>query len=217
MNKEEILKNAEAFAKEVLGKEGTGHDFWHVYRVLSSARKIQEAEGGDLFIIELAVFLHDVGDWKVIGKDEDDYGIAENFLREQEVLEEDIKQVMFIIKNMSFSKTFEGKKKDVSLEFRIVQDADRLDALGAIGVARAFAYGGKKGQLLYNPEVSAQDFSSVEEYRSGTGSTLHHFEEKLFLLKDLMNTKTARAIAEKRELFVKEYVAQFLAEWEGEL
>jgi uncharacterized protein len=157
-----------------------------------------------------------VGDRKVIKKEEDDYTIAENFLKNQKVSKEIVDNVIFIIKNMSFSKSLNKKRTNFSKEFYIVQDADRLDALGAIGIARAFAYGGSKDRPLYDPTKKAQKINTTKNYRKMQSSTLHHFEEKLFLLKDLMNTKTAKKIAEKRDVFMRKYVERFLKEWVGE-
>jgi len=215
MNKKIILKNAENFVKKALEKECTGHDRWHIKRVSENAKLINKTEKGDSFVISLAAVLHDIGDRKVIGKDDDDYSIAENFLKKQKVSGDIIDDVMFIIKNMSFSKTLTNKIHDASIEFYIVQDADRLDAIGAIGIARAFAYGGNRGRLLYDPTKKAQKFTSTKSYHKLNSSTLHHFEEKLLLLKDLMNTKTAKRIARARTKFMEKYLEQFQEEWNG--
>ncbi|MEK7642193.1 MAG: HD domain-containing protein [Patescibacteria group bacterium] len=215
MNKKQIIKRTEYFVRQALSGEGTGHDWWHIERVRNNARLINKKEKADDFIIDLALLLHDVGDRKVINKEEDDYSIAENFLIQQKIPSEIIEDVMFIIKNMSFSKSLNKKRENVSKEFCIVQDADRLDAIGAIGVARAFAYGGKRGRPLYDPTRKAQKINTTKEYRKLNSSTLHHFEEKLFLLKNLMNTKTAKEIAKDRNEFMKKYLKQFLDEWSG--
>ncbi len=215
MNKQSIITATEIFVQEKLGTEGTGHDWWHIERVRNNAHLINKSEKGNRFVIDLAVLLHDVGDRKVIGKEEDDYTIAENFLRKMKVSDEVTGHVMFIIKNMSFSKSLNNKRESASLEFFVVQDADRLDALGAIGIARAFAYGGSKSRPLYNPAKKAQKVNTSKNYKKLESSSFHHFEEKLFLLKDLMNTKTARKIAGKRHDYIKEYTEQFLAEWHG--
>lgn len=214
MKKEIILKKTENFVKKALQQESTGHDWWHIERVRNNAKLINTKEKADAFIIELTVLLHDVGDRKVIKKDEDDYSIAENFLKKQKVEPEAIEQVMFIIKNMSFSKTLNNKKVNVSKEFEVVQDADRLDAIGAIGIARVFTFGGSRERPLYDPNQKAQ-ITSSSSYKKSNTSNLHHFEEKLFLLTDLMNTKTAYKIAQKRNTYMKKYVEQFLAEWKG--
>lgn len=215
MNKIQILKKTEKFVKELLSKEGTGHDWWHIERVRNSARLINKTEKADAFIIELAVLLHDVGDRKVIKQEQDDYSIAENFLNTQKVSYDYIQKVMFIIKNMSFSKTLNNKINDASKELMVVQDADRLDAIGAIGIARAFAYGGSRERPLYEPYKKARNLKSKTQYHKFEASTYHHFEEKLLLLKDLMNTKTAQKIAKKRNSYMEKYLQQFLDEWNG--
>jgi uncharacterized protein len=215
MNQTLILKRTEAFTKKALSGEGTGHDWWHIARVRNNARCINATEKADSFIIELAVLLHDVGDRKVIHQEEDDYSIAENFLKKQKVSPEVIAHVMFIIQNMSFSKSLNNKKEHASKEFYIVQDADRLDAIGAIGIARVFVYGGSKGRPMYDPTKKAQKIDTTKNYRKLQSSTFHHFEEKLLLLKDLMNTRTAKKIAVARHAFMEKYIAQFLEEWEG--
>jgi uncharacterized protein len=215
MQMDQIIQNTENFVKGLLVQESTGHDWWHVVRLRNSARKIYDVEGGDWFIIDMTLMLHDVGDRKVIGKDDDDYSIAEDFLVSQRVPRNVIDQILFIIQNMSFSKSLNTKKADAPIEFYIVQDADRLDAIGAIGIARAFAYGGSKGRLLYDPTKQAQDITTTENYKKLESSTFHHFEEKLLLIKDLLNTKTAQKIADERDKYMRGYMAQFLDEWDG--
>lgn len=215
MNKAVILKRTENFVKKQLSNEGTGHDWRHIERVSNNAKLINKTEKADKFIIYLALLLHDVGDRKVIKKEEDDYSIAENFLKKQKVSTSVINEVMFIIKNMSFSKSLNKKKEGVSKEFYIVQDADRLDAIGAIGIARAFAYGGSKARPLYDPTKKAQEINTTKNYHKFTSSTFHHFEEKLLLLRNLMNTKTSKKIAKNRDGFMKKYLKQFLQEWNG--
>lgn len=210
-----IIRNAEKFVQKALAGEGTGHDWWHIQRVRNNAKLICKTEKANLFTIDLALLLHDVGDRKVINAEEDDYSIARNFLKKQKVPEKTIEEVMFIIENISFSKSLNSKKNSASIEFYIAQDADRLDAMGAIGIARAFAYGGKKSRPLYDPTKKAQKLTSTKNYRKLNSSSLHHFEEKLFLLKDLMNTKTAKKIAQERHAYMKAYVRQFLLEWDG--
>lgn len=215
MDMTKVIQNAEELVQKLLGRESTGHDWWHMVRVRNIARTIHAVEGGDWPIIELTLLLHDVGDRKVISKDEDDYTIAENFLSDQKVDSQIISKIMHIIKNMSFSKTLTTKRDDASIEFKIVQDADRIDAIGAIGIARAFAFGGSKDRLLYDPTAEAFHASSTEEYRTHKGSTYHHFEEKLLFIKHLLNTETAHKIAEQRDDFMRVFLAQFLDEWDG--
>ena len=215
MTKSQILKHTEQFVKERLQHEGTGHDWWHIERVRNNAKLIAKTETVDWFVVSLALHLHDVGDRKVINQPEDDYTIAENFLKSQSIKTSDIDHVMFIIKNMSYSASFDTKQVKKTKEFEVVQDADRLDALGAIGIARAFMFGGSKSQPMYNPLIKKQKKNTKSEYRAMSSSTLHHFYEKLFLLKDLMNTKTAKKIAQKRHTVMQNYVSEFLAEWHG--
>ena len=216
MKKEVIIKNTERFVKQCLAGEGTGHDWWHIERVRNNAEAICQGEKGvDKFVIELAALLHDVGDRKVLKKEEDDFSHAEAFLHTQKVPEEVRNEVMFIIQNMSFSKSLNKKRSGVSKEFEIVQDADRLDGLGAIGIARAFAYGGSKGRPLYDPTKKAQSTRTTKSYRKLNSSSFHHFEEKILLLKDLMNTKTAKKIAANRHTYLQNYMKQFLGEWGG--
>jgi uncharacterized protein len=215
MNKNKIINTAELFVKDKLANEATGHDWWHIVRVRNIAKTICKTEKVDWFIVDLALLLHDVGDRKVIQKEEDDYSIAENFLKKQTVTNDIIQQIMFIIKNMSFSKSLATKLTHATNEFYVVQDADRLDALGAIGIARLFAYGGSKGRPLYDPTKKAQKINTTKNYRKLKSSSFHHFYEKILLLKDLMNTKTAKKIAERRHKYIENYMKEFLLEWEG--
>lgn len=215
MNKLKIIKDTKIFVKNILIKEGTGHDWWHIERVKNNAKSICKNEKVDNFIVEMAILLHDVGDRKVIKKSEDDYTIAENYLISKKIDSGVVERIMFIIKNMSFSHSLGKNKATTSKEFCVVQDADRLDALGAIGIARAFAFGGSRGRPLYDPEKKAQKYSSREKYIKGSDSSFNHFYEKILLLKDLMNTKTAKKIAKERHEFIKNYMKQFILEWEG--
>lgn len=217
--KQQTIKATEMFVKDRLSGEGTGHDWWHVTRIRNTARRIHETEGGDMDVIDLALLLHDVGDRKVIGNDEgdDDYSIADTFMRDQGIDNATRDHVMSIIRHMSYSKSFDSDQDTPkTIEFQIVQDADRLDAIGAIGIARTFAFGGSRGRLLYDPDYTAQSFDSSSAYKKSQSSTLHHFDEKLFLLKDLLNTRTARVIAAERDDFMHEFQQRFLDEWNGD-
>lgn len=209
------MQNTEAFVKARLLSENTGHDWWHAVRVSSMAKHINESENGDSYIIDLACLLHDVGDRKVITEYDDDSSIAENFLLEQSVPEHTIKQVMYIINNMSFSKNLKNKLVNAPLELLVVQDADRLDAIGAIGIARMFAYGGSNGRLIFDPTEVARDVKTTKQYKQPSGSSFHHFEEKLLHIKDLLNTKSAKDVAEGRDAFMRTYMEQFTNEWNG--
>ena len=215
MNEEAILKQTEEYIKNKLSGEGSGHDWWHIYRVWKNAIHIGKHENVNLFVVQLAALLHDISDWKFNDGD-DDVGprLAREWLEKMQVEENIISHVCEIIKKMSFKgagvKTFMRTKEGM-----VVQDADRLDAIGAIGIARTFAYGGHKGREIYNPNVKPELHDSFEKYKSGTGPTINHFYEKLLLLKDLMNTKTAKKIAEERHRFMEQFLDRFYKEWEG--
>jgi len=215
MKDTDLIQETETFAKEKLAGEGTGHDWWHVFRVINIARKIHAVEGGDWNVIELTLLLHDVGDRKVINKPDDDYSIAADFLENQKVPASKIEAIMSIIRTMSYSKSFDNTPKDSSIEFMIVQDADRLDAIGAIGIGRAFAFGGSRSRLLYDPSYEAKAFKSSDEYKQSNSSTVHHFYEKLLLIKNTLNTETAKKIANMRDIFMQEFLEEFYDEWNG--
>jgi len=216
VNKKEIIKKTADFVKNKLSGEGTGHDWWHTYRVWRVAGEIMKKEkGADLFVVELAALLHDIADWKFYNGD-DSVGpkVAAAWLKKVKVSEGIISQVASIIKNLSF-KGAGVKSKINTKEGMIVQDADRLDALGAVGIARTFAYGGAKGREIYNPEIRPVKHKNFEQYKKSQGTSLNHFYEKLFLLKNLMNTKAGKEIAMARHKFTAEYVKEFLEEWGG--
>jgi uncharacterized protein len=213
-----LIQKTEDFVKGKLSGEGTGHDWWHVVRVINIARKIHSVEGGNWPVIQLALLLHDVGDGKVIKKDNDDYSIAEDYLTRQNTSAETVNKVMSIIKTMSYSKSFDLTEKDDSIEFNIVQDADRLDAIGAIGVGRAFAYGGSRSRPLYDPAYKSREFKSSEDFKKTRteGSTVHHFYDKLLRIKEKLNTKTAKDIAIQRDEFMQLFLQEFMDEWNGQ-
>lgn len=209
-----LIRDTENFVKKRLEKEGSGHDWWHIHRVRENAKRINKKEKGNWLIIELATLLHDVGDKKVIKADADDYSIAEDYLRNKKVETFVVDEVMSIIKNMSFRHSLQNKSVKNSKEFNVVQDADRLDAVGAIAVARVFTYGGNRNRPLYDPTLKMRKLTT-SSYGKGYDSSLHHFWEKLFLLKDLFNTKSARSLAIRRHKYMEGYVKQFLLEWNG--
>jgi uncharacterized protein len=212
-----ILKNTEAFVKETLKNAEGGHDWFHIQRVWNNAKLITKNENADLFIVELGALLHDIADSKFHNGDESvGPKVASQFLKKQQVSAEVITQVVKIIENVSF-KGGNIHQEFNSIELRIVQDADRLDALGAIGISRTFNYGGFKGRALYNPEIEPDLNMSKEEYKASNGPTINHFYEKLLLLKGRMNTKTGREIAQKRHEFMELYLEQFYAEWNGKV
>ncbi len=191
------------------------HDWWHIWRVWRLAVRIGQAEGADLLVVQLAALLHDIADWKFHGGDESvGPRRAREFLQSQAVEVSIIDHVCRIIATLSFKGAGVATLMD-TLEGQVVQDADRLDAIGAIGVARAFAYGGHKGQALYDPGISPEMHATFDAYKKGAGSTLNHFHEKLLLLRERMNTKTARQIAEGRHRYLEQFVRQFVDEWDG--
>lgn len=215
MNKSEILTKTENHIRQKLKGEGSGHDWWHIHRVRNTALKLGEEEQADLFIVELAALLHDIADHKFHGGDEEIGPVtAQSWLESLEVEESVIEHVCEIIRDVSF-KGAEVETLMKTIEGKVVQDADRLDAIGAIGIARAFAYGGHKGRELHNPNITPETHDSFEQYKKSTGPTLNHFYEKLFLLKDRMNTESGRKLAEERHQFMEEFVERFLTEWDG--
>lgn len=215
-NQKLIINKTADYVKEKLENDSSGHDWWHIYRVWKNAITIAEDEAANLFVVQLAALLHDIGDWKMHGGDET-VGIllSREWLTNLKVEEDIILNVCQVISEISF-KGAAVNSKPSTIEGMIVQDADRLDAMGAIGIARAFAYGGYKGRAMYDPNIKAKLYSSFEEYKSNESPTLNHFYEKLLLLKDLINTGTAKKIAEKRHLFMEVFLQKFFTEWEGE-
>ena len=204
------------FVKKTLQNAEAGHDWWHVQRVWKNAKLIGQTETADMLVVELAALLHDIADSKFHnGNEELGPQIAGEFLRSLQIEESTVIHVQQIIRNLSFKTSFETVVFH-SIELNIVQDADRLDAIGAIGIARAFTYGGFKNREIYNPEISPALHISKEEYKNSTAPTINHFYEKLLLLKDKMNTETAKNLAEQRHIFMLNYLDQFKNEWNGE-
>lgn len=213
LKKEHLLKT-EVFVQETLHGD-SGHDWWHIHRVRNNALSIAKQEEADLFIVEMAALLHDIADHKFHdGDDTIGQKVAREWLSKIDVEVESINHICQIIKDVSF-KGAEVETPMNSIEGEIVQDADRLDAIGAIGVARAFSYGGYKSRALYNPDIPPTFHTSFDEYKNDKGHTINHFYEKLFLLKDRMNTKSGKKLAEERHNFMKIYVDTFLKEWNG--
>ena len=204
-----------AFVQETLKNAEGGHDWWHIHRVHLNAKRIAEAEQVDVLVVELAALLHDISDSKFNGGHETlGAEIAADFLKNQGLVDSRIEHVIQIINHISFkggkeARTFHSKELDV------VQDADRLDAIGAIGIARTFNYGGFKGNEIYNPNVPPNLNMSKEEYKKGGQPSVNHFYEKLLLLKDLMNTETGAAMAQQRHAFMELYLKQFYEEFGG--
>lgn len=216
MTKEEtLIENTIEFVKNHLKDAEGGHDWFHIERVLNNSRLIAEGENANLTVVELGALLHDIADSKFHGGDETiGPKVASDFLESQEVSQKIKDHVIKIIENISF-KGGNIDQKFTSPELDIVQDADRLDAIGAIGIARTFNYGGFKGRALYDPEIKPNMNMTKEEYKASNAPTINHFYEKLLLLKDRMNTKTGRRIAADRHTFMVHYLEQFYAEWNG--
>lgn len=210
----DMIEAAEAFVKNELGKDSSGHDWHHIDRVRKNAHLIWSKEQkGDWFIIEMAALLHDIPDEKLNETEEAGWAKLDTFLSGIE-LESNIANM---IKNCIETVSFKGGREIElnTIEAEIVQDADRLDALGAIGIARTFAFGGKKGHLIFDPGITVREEMTLEEYRTGNSSSINHFYEKLLKLKDKMNTEQAKRLAEERHKFMESFLAQFYSEWNG--
>ena len=215
MNKKEVILSTIAFVKKELANAEGGHDWWHVYRVWQSAKHIARHEDVDLFIVELGALLHDIADSKFHDGDESvGPRKAADFLASEGAGDKVIRHVENIVKHISF-KGGHDKQQFHSAELDVVQDADRLDAIGAIGIARAFNYGGYKNRAMHDPTILANLNMTTQEYKKNDGPTINHFYEKLLLLKDRMNTATGRKLAGERHLFMENYLNQFYSEWEG--
>lgn len=214
---QEIINRTANFVKSSLINSEGGHDWWHAYRVWKLSKHIAKKEKCNLFIVELGALLHDIADAKFHNGDEE-IGIkkAREFLSSLKLDNEIIIQIEDIIANISFKNEIgNNSQKSKSPELSIIQDADRLDAIGAIGIARTFNYGGYKGRAIYDPNIKPNLNMTKEEYKKSNAPTLNHFYEKLLLLKDRMNTKTGKKIAEHRNKFMQSYLKEFLIEWEG--
>ena len=209
MDKEQILQKTQQYVRETLEGEASGHDWWHIYRVWQLAKHIGEKEGADMFIVELVALLHDIADFKFHGGDATaGPRVAGEWLQTLNVDEEVINHVKDIILNLSY-KGAKVENKIKTKEGFVVQDADRLDAIGAMGVARTFAYGGHKGHSMHDPNIKVKIHESFEEYKNHKGTTINHFYEKLLLLKERMNTETAKQIAEERHKYMEEFLDRF--------
>ena len=217
MNKQQLISKTEDFVKTTLkGAEG-GHDWFHILRVWNNAKLISKTEHVDVFIVELGALLHDIADSKFYNGDESiGPKVARKFLENLRVEEAVILHIEQIILNISY-KGGNFEQNFTSPELQVLQDADRLDAIGAIGIARCFNYGGFKNRPLYNPEIPPKLNQTKEEYKNSTAPTINHFYEKLLLLKDKMNTKTGKKIAEERHRYMEVFLQQFYNEWEGKL
>jgi len=214
MNQPDILQKTADYIKQEFSGDSSGHDWWHIYRVWKNAITICEHERADSFVVQLAALLHDLDDWKFNASEDETPLRAKAWLDSLSVDSSVTDAVCRIIMHISYKGAGVENKMD-SLEGFIVQDADRLDAIGAIGIARAFAYGGYKNRPMYDPDSPPQMHSSFEEYKNSKSATINHFYEKLLLLKDMMNTPTAKRIAEQRHEVMVQFLRQFMNEWEG--
>ncbi len=215
MQNTQIIDSTVQFVKSNLQNAEGGHDWWHIYRVWNLTRKILETEKADRLACELGALLHDIADYKFHDGNEDKgILIATGFLKKEKLETEKVEEVIYIIENISFKGGLNENKKK-SPELKIVQDADRLDAIGAIGIARTFNYGGFKNRKIYDPEIEPKKYKSALEYIKSDSPTINHFYEKLLLLKDLMNTDTGKKMAEERHNYMLAYLERFFNEWKG--
>ena len=210
-----IINKTCQFVEQKLAGDGSGHDWWHIYRVWNLAKNIAKKEGANILIVELSALLHDIADWKFHdGDDTKGPQMAEQFLIENQIDRKVIDPVIEIVATISYKGAGVATPMK-TLEGEVVQDADRLDAIGAMGIARTFAYGGHKNRLMYHPDEKPVLHQSFADYKNNTGHTINHFYEKLLLLKDRMNTSSAKTIAKGRHQFMKNYLGQFYEEWDG--
>lgn len=209
----QIIPITVEFVKEKLQGAEAGHDWFHIERVWKLSRNIAEKENANLLVVELGALLHDIADPKFHGGDETvGPNTARDFLTSHNVSDEVIKDVIFIIENISF-KNRNDAPTEKNIELQIVQDADRIDAIGAIGIARTFNFGGYKNNPMYDPAQAPKVGMSKEEYKKSNGTTINHFYEKLLLIKDLMNTNTGKVLAEERHQYMLNFLDQFYKEW----
>lgn len=228
MDRQEIIEKTELFVKQTLSKDNTGHDWWHIHRVRNLAKRIARHEGADIFIVELAALLHDIGDYKFFQGDEE-AGVAKvrKWLSSLEISPSVIDKIVEITSQISFMYTLPDKDKGrgkknstiptLSKELIAVTDADRLDAMGAIGIARAFTYGGFFNRPIYDPAIKPSKSITREEYKTTEAPSINHFYEKLLKLKDMMHTKLGRKMAKRRHRFLNLYLKHFFKEWKGKM
>ncbi|MBM7663227.1 uncharacterized protein JOC85_004098 [Bacillus mesophilus] len=209
----EVIKHTQEFVKNILENDPSGHDWWHIVRVYNTAIELAKQENADLFIVEMSALLHDIADEKLNESEEIGLRRVADWLDTCEVEQEKKKHILYIIQNMSFKG---GNSEPLtSIEGLVVQDADRIDALGAIGIARTFAYAGVKGDILYDPDLPVRENMTKEEYRNGKSTPINHFYEKLLKLKDLMNTESGKRLATERHKYMEQFLSQFMKEWNG--
>lgn len=212
----EIINELETRLQKLFESESSGHDFQHVHRVRKVALQLSKTEGGDSFVIELIALLHDVGDWKFHDRGlQGQAEILRDFLADSQVNSDLCNRLILEIPKIGY-KGSEVVEESLSLESRIVRDADRLDAIGALGIARCFAYGGNKELPIFDPNIPVEKHSSAESYHGAKPPSIHHFFEKLLLLKGRLHTDSAKKLAEKRHKFILQFLKQFFSEWYGD-
>ncbi|WP_099362810.1 HD domain-containing protein [Fredinandcohnia onubensis] len=215
MEQQKIIEATTTFVKNILQHDSSGHDWWHIERVRKAALQIGEKENANLFVVEMAALLHDVADEKLNKSEEEGLMKVRNWLSSLQITESEQEEVIEIISTMSFKGGSRPPMK--TIEGQVVQDADRLDAIGAIGIARTFAYAGAHGDLIYDPELPFRESMTKEEYRNGKSTAVNHFYEKLLKLKDTLNTNAAKKAAQERHDFMTSFLDQFYKEWNGQL
>jgi len=215
MTKRQIIKKTAEYIKREFSDETSGHDWWHIFRVWQLVKKIGKAERADMFVVEMAALLHDLGDYKLEPdrKDRQEEKVC-SWLMKMGVAEKDKAHIVYVVTHISFSKNVVSTQ-ELSLEGKVVQDADRLDAIGAIGITRAMVYTGFRNAPFYVPGTKSRTFRSAKDYQVRHTVGIQHFYEKLLLLKDKMNTKSAKKMAARRHRFMENYLSEFFAEWEG--
>ncbi|WP_099351597.1 HD domain-containing protein [Fredinandcohnia onubensis] len=215
MEQQKIIEATTTFVKNILQHDSSGHDWWHIERVRKAALQIGEKENANLFVVEMAALLHDVADEKLNKSEEEGLMKVRNWLSSLQITDSEQKEIIEIISTMSFKGGSRPPMK--TIEGQVVQDADRLDAIGAIGIARTFAYAGAHGDLIYDPELPFRESMTKEEYRNGKSTAVNHFYEKLLKLKDTLNTNAAQKAAQERHDFMTAFLDQFYKEWNGQI
>lgn len=215
MDKLTVIERTKEYVQTLLTDNDVSHDWWHIQRVSKMACYLAEKEQADLFIVEMSALLHDIDDWKFNQNNEpDDIPNAKSWLEELLLPQEVSNAICEVIRTISFRGAMTESNTVKSIEAAVVQDADRLDAMGAIGIARTFSYGGHTSRVLHDPARKPMVHKTFKEYKKNEGTTLNHFHEKLLLLKDRMNTDSAKKIAENRHVFMEKFLEQFLHEWD---
>jgi uncharacterized protein len=214
MNKRKIIEKTEQYVRSLLENDASGHDWWHIDRVRRIGVSLAKKEYADEFIVEMAALLHDIADEKIAGSEEKGFKIVSEWLDQMQLTNREKEQIHDVISSVSF-KGGHGKKPN-TIEGMVVQDADRLDAIGAIGIARTFMYAGNRGHLMYDPDLPYREKMTKKEYRQGRSTAINHFYEKLLKLKDLMNTESAKQMASERHEFMEQFLQQFYKEWDGQ-